>query len=92
MDSLHHERYAPCPGRVGVERRLAAILAADVVGYTALMGADEAGTLRRLTDLRQEFLEPLIDEHHGRGRPPARTQAHRADDGDECGSATCSRG
>jgi len=49
-----------------LERRLAAILAADVAGYTALMGADEAGTLRRLTDLRREFLEPLIDEHHGR--------------------------
>jgi TolB-like protein len=49
-----------------LERRLAAILAADVDGYTALMGADEAGTLRRLTDLRQEFLEPLIGEHHGR--------------------------
>jgi len=49
-----------------VERRLAAILAADVAGYTALMGADEAGTLRRLTDLRREFLDPLIDEHHGR--------------------------
>ncbi len=49
-----------------MERRLAAILAADVVGYTALMGVDEADTLRRLTDLRLEFLEPLIDEHHGR--------------------------
>jgi adenylate cyclase len=49
-----------------VERRLAAILAADVVGYTALMGKDEAGTLRRLTDLRQQVLEPLIAEHHGR--------------------------
>lgn len=49
-----------------MERRLAAILAADVAGYTALMGADEAGTLRRLTDLRRDFLEPLIDEHHGR--------------------------
>ena len=49
-----------------MERRLAAILAADVAGYTALMGADEAGTLRRLTDLRREFLEPLIDAHHGR--------------------------
>jgi adenylate cyclase len=50
----------------GVERRLAAILAADVVGYTRLMGADEAGTLRRLTELRQEVLEPLITEHDGR--------------------------
>ena len=49
-----------------MERRLAAILAADVVGYTALMGADEAGTLRRLTDLRRGFLEPLINNHHGR--------------------------
>ena len=48
------------------ERRLAAILFADVAGYTALMGADEAGTLRRLTDLRRAFLEPLIDDHRGR--------------------------
>jgi adenylate cyclase len=49
-----------------LERRLAAILAADVAGYTALMGADEAGTLRRFTDLRTEVLEPLIAAHHGR--------------------------
>ena len=49
-----------------MERRLAAILAADVAGYTALMGADEAGTLRRLSELRREFLEPLLDAHHGR--------------------------
>jgi TolB-like protein/class 3 adenylate cyclase/Flp pilus assembly protein TadD len=49
-----------------LERRLAAILAADVAGYTALMGADEAGTLERLTGLRQDFLEPLIADHHGR--------------------------
>ncbi len=49
-----------------MERRLAAILAADVVGYTRLMGADEAGTLRRFTELRQQDLEPLIAEHHGR--------------------------
>ena len=49
-----------------MERRLAAILAADVAGYTALMGADEAGTLRRMTGLRREFLEPLIGEHRGR--------------------------
>jgi adenylate cyclase len=41
-------------------------LAADVVGYTALMGTDEDGTLQRLTELRQEILEPLINEHHGR--------------------------
>jgi adenylate cyclase len=49
-----------------LERRLAAILAADVVGYTRLMGKDEAGTLRRVTELRQSVLEPLIAEHHGR--------------------------
>ena len=49
-----------------MERRLAAILAADAVGYTSLMGADEAGTLRRFTALRQDVLEPLIAEHHGR--------------------------
>lgn len=49
-----------------MERRLAAILAADVVGYTSLMGADEVGTLRRITELRRQFLEPLIAEHHGR--------------------------
>jgi class 3 adenylate cyclase len=49
-----------------LERRLAAILAADVVGYTHLMGLDEVGTLRRLTDLRQEAIEPLIAEHNGR--------------------------
>jgi adenylate cyclase len=49
-----------------LERRLAAILAADAVGYTSLMGADEAGTLRRFTALRQDVLEPLIAEHHGR--------------------------
>ena len=49
-----------------MERRLAAILAADLVGYTRLMGEDEAGTLRRLTDLREGVLQPLIAEHHGR--------------------------
>jgi adenylate cyclase len=49
-----------------LERRLTAILAADVVGYTALMGTDEAGTLRRLTELREEILRPLIAEHRGR--------------------------
>jgi len=53
-------------GTQRLERRLAAILAADVVGYTALMGADESGTLQRLTDLRRDFLEPLIGEHRGR--------------------------
>ena len=49
-----------------MERRLAAILAADVVGYTRLMGDDEAGTLSRFTKLRGEDLEPLIADHRGR--------------------------
>jgi len=49
-----------------MERRLAAILVADVVGYSRLMGRDEAGTLARLTALRRDFLEPLIAEHAGR--------------------------
>jgi adenylate cyclase len=47
-------------------RRLAAILAADVVGYSRLMTADEAGTHARLKALRQDFIEPKITEHHGR--------------------------
>jgi len=49
-----------------LERRLAAILAADVVGYTRLMGEDEAGTLARLTTLRNDVIEPLIGQHRGR--------------------------
>lgn len=49
-----------------MERRLAAILAADVVGYSRLMSADEAGTLAALRALRQDRLEPLIARHRGR--------------------------
>ncbi len=49
-----------------VERRLAAILAADVVGYSRLMERDEAGTLERLKLHRREIIDPLIAEHHGR--------------------------
>src|SRR3954453_17090493 len=49
-----------------MERRLAAILAADVVGYSRLMGEDEAGTLSRLKSLRRELIDPLIAECHGR--------------------------
>jgi TolB-like protein len=47
-------------------RRLAAISAADVAGYSRLMGADEEGTLERLKALRRELLDPKIAEHHGR--------------------------
>jgi adenylate cyclase len=49
-----------------VERRLAAILAGDVAGYSRMMGADEEGTLLRLNTHRREFLEPKIAEHRGR--------------------------
>ena len=49
-----------------VERRLAAVLAADVVGYSRLMAGDEEGTLARLNVLRRQFLEPTIAEHRGR--------------------------
>src|SRR5690348_9516685 len=49
-----------------VERRLAAILAADVVGYSRLMGQDEAGTLARLRSHRRELIDPKIAEHRGR--------------------------
>jgi len=49
-----------------VERRLAAIVAADLVGYSKLMGEDEAGTLSALSRLTKDLIEPLITEHHGR--------------------------
>jgi adenylate cyclase len=47
-------------------RRLSAILAADVAGYSRLIGADEGGTLERLKALRRELLDPKITEHRGR--------------------------
>jgi class 3 adenylate cyclase len=49
-----------------VERRLSAILAADVVGYSRLMGADEEGTLNRLKETRRTLIDPKITEHRGR--------------------------
>ncbi len=49
-----------------MERRLAAILAADVVGYSRLMGEDEAGTLEALKSRRKTILEPRVREHGGR--------------------------
>lgn len=48
------------------ERRLSAILAGDVAGYSRLMGADEEGTLTRLNAHRREFLDPKVAEHRGR--------------------------
>ncbi len=52
--------------RDGVERRLAAILSADVVGYSRLMGEDEAGTLDALRAHREKLIEPKVAEHEGR--------------------------
>jgi TolB-like protein/class 3 adenylate cyclase/Tfp pilus assembly protein PilF len=49
-----------------VQRRLAAILAADVVGYSRLIEQDEAGTLAVLKKRRKGILKPLVEEHHGR--------------------------
>src|SRR5215471_3329182 len=49
-----------------VQRRLAAILAADVVGYSRLMERDEAGVLTALKSRRKEVLEPLVARHRGR--------------------------
>ena len=71
MDSLHHERYALGPGRECVERKLAGILAADVVGYSHLMGDDEAGTLARsatrssgCTNFRGRAMNQTTRRHH----------------------------
>ena len=49
-----------------MERRLAAILAADIVGYSRLIGVDEEGTLVALRSLKSEVIEPAVNEHQGR--------------------------
>ena len=49
-----------------VQRRLAAILAADVVGYSRLMEADEEGTLARMKILRNDVIDPKISDYGGR--------------------------
>src|SRR5205809_505146 len=49
-----------------VERRLAAVLAADVAGYSRLMGADEEGTLARLKAVRKNLVDPTIASNRGR--------------------------
>jgi TolB-like protein/class 3 adenylate cyclase/Tfp pilus assembly protein PilF len=51
---------------IRAERRLVAIMAADIVGYSRLIGADEAGTLVAIKDLRREVIDPLLTEHRGR--------------------------
>ncbi len=49
-----------------MDRRLAAILATDVVGYSRLIRADEEGTIAALKALRADIVDPKIAEHHGR--------------------------
>jgi adenylate cyclase len=53
-------------GQSRAERRLAAIFAADVAGYSRLIGVDEEGTLRRLKSVRAEVIDPAITAHRGR--------------------------
>ena len=54
------------PTTMAAPRRLAAIFAADVAGYSRLMGADEEGTLERLKAHRRQLVDPKIAEHNGR--------------------------
>jgi len=59
----HHGGAKDPAGQARVERRLAAILAADLAGYSRLIDADEGGTLERLRALRRELIDPKIAEH-----------------------------
>jgi adenylate cyclase len=54
------------PAQPRAQRRLAAILAADVVGFSALMGKDEEGTHRQVKALEREVIRPSVEQHHGR--------------------------
>src|ERR1700721_1886538 len=58
---------APAQGPMTEKRKLAAILAADVVGFSRLTGADEDRTLARLRALRSDLIDPTIAVHNGRG-------------------------
>ena len=49
-----------------VVRRLTAILAADIAGYSRLMGCDEEGTLAQLKTLRKSIIDPTVEQHRGR--------------------------
>ena len=60
-----------------VQRRLAAILAADVVAYSRLMQADEVGTLEALKAHRRELIDPVIASHRGQSALPQRSAGVR---------------
>jgi adenylate cyclase len=59
------------------ERRLAAICAADVAGFSRLTGADEEGTMQRLREFRTELIDPPIEAHRGRIIKEGRWHADR---------------
>ena len=54
------------PPRESMPRRLAAIVAGDIAGYSRLMGIDEEGTHNRVKRIERDLIEPSIAEHHGR--------------------------
>jgi adenylate cyclase len=61
------ETKAPDPtGKPPDRRKLVAIVYADMVGYSRLIGMDDVGTLQRLRALRRELIDPAIEEHGGR--------------------------
>jgi adenylate cyclase len=60
---------------VTASRKLAAIIAADVVGHSRLTGADEDRILARLRSLRSDLIDPAIAAHHGRISAPATTRS-----------------
>lgn len=66
MDFSVVGRYSPAKQELVLERRLTAILAADVAGYSRLMGADETGTLERMKSLHSELVRPKVTERKGR--------------------------
>ena len=59
-------RWEQAMAEQGEQRMLAAIFAADIVGYSRLMEADERGPIARLKVYRTELIDPKIAEHHGR--------------------------
>ena len=66
MNGIAEQGKAASVSQLRVQRRLAAILVADVVGYSRMMRADESATLERLMRLRRELIDPKLDEYGGR--------------------------
>jgi adenylate cyclase len=71
-------------------RRLAAILTADVPGYSRLIGADEQGMLTGLKAIRSELIDPTIEAHHGRpSRRLANVEFQSVVDAPGCAPSSC---